>query len=93
MKVEPKRLDNIPAEAQWLSGIGAGSWFAIQQEKESYRITRYSAEGIIECSRLFTTQQKEFDIDSSYAFTFLSHCKECTIIQNKITYKFITDEY
>ena len=28
-----------------------------------------------------------------YEFTYISHCKECTILQNNKTYKFYTDEY
>ena len=32
-------------------------------------------------------------INTEYKFTYISHCKECTILQNNKTYKFYTDEY
>jgi len=84
---------NIPVNSQWLSGTGAGSWFAIAIELKQYRIKRFSPEGKLECDRLFTVDNDSFDINTNYQFTYLSHCKECTIIQNKKTYKFHTNEY
>ena len=79
---------NIPKNAQLIEGIGASSWFTIKKEKELYRIERFSLDGKIECSRLFTAHPNNFDINSNYEFTYLSHCKECTIVQNKKTFKF-----
>jgi len=84
---------NISEEAQLIEGIGASSWFTIVAEKDLYRIERFSPEGELECSRLFKVEPNTFDINSVYEFTYLSHCKECTIIQNKKTYKFYTNEY
>jgi hypothetical protein len=87
--MKKKRNSNIPNKAQWLSGtVGSGSWFFISAEKRKYRIKRFSPEGKLECDRLFTTDNSTFDLHINYQFTFLSHCKECTIIQNKIIYKF-----
>ena len=43
----PKKSENIPAEAQWLGGIGAGSWFYIAKKESNYQITRYSPKGIV----------------------------------------------
>tara|TARA_B100000768_G_C11175261_1_gene330537 strand:- start:213 stop:491 length:279 start_codon:yes stop_codon:yes gene_type:complete len=84
---------NIPEKAQWLSGtVGSGSWFFISDEKSKYRIQRISSDGKLECDRLFKVDNNAFDLHVDYKFTFLSHCKECTIIQNKITYKFYHDE-
>ena len=79
---------NIPKKAQLIEGIGASSWFAIKKEKELYRIERFSLEGRLECSRLFKAQPNSFDVNSKYEFTYLSHCKECTIIQNDKMFKF-----
>lgn len=79
---------NIPKKAQLIEGIGASSWFAIKKEKELYRIERFSLEGRLECSRLFKAQPNSFDVNSKYEFTYLSHCKECTIIQNDKIFKF-----
>ena len=84
---------NISEKAQLIEGIGASSWFTIVAEEELYRVERFSPEGELECSRLFRAEPNTFDINSAYAFTYLSHCKECTIIQNKLTFKFYADEY
>ena len=85
-----ERPKNIAKEAQLIEGIGASSWFTIQQEKELYRIERFSLEGELECSRLFEGNPNTFDINSTYKFTYPSHCKECAIIQNKLIFKFYT---
>ena len=91
--MKSKRNINIPEKAQWLSGsVGSGSWFFISAEKSHYCIQRFSPEGNLECDRIFTVDKSDFDIEIDYQFTFLSHCKECTIIQNKITYKFYHNE-
>lgn len=90
---QPKKIKGIPENAQWLGGIGAGSWFTIVLEKDKYRIERYSPEGTLECSRLFTPNKTGFNIESPFEFTYVSHCKMCTIIQNKLTFIFTTDEY
>ena len=84
---------NITKEAQLIDGVGASSWFTIQQEKDLYRIERFSLEGKLECSRIFKVIPNSFDVNSPYKFTYLSHCKECTIIQNQITFKFYNNEY
>lgn len=84
---------NIAKEAQLIGGVGASSWFTIQKEKELYRIERFSLEGKLECSSIFKVIPNSFDVNSPYKFTYLSHCKECTIIQNKITFKFYNNEY
>ena len=94
MIVNSKRHINIPEKAQWLSGsVGSGSWFFITYEKNKFRIQRFSTEGKLECDRLFKTDNITFDLHIDYKFTFLSHCKECTIIQNEITYKFYHYEH
>tara|TARA_B110000444_G_C18795829_1_gene574810 strand:+ start:931 stop:1215 length:285 start_codon:yes stop_codon:yes gene_type:complete len=94
MKLEKPNLPtNIPSSSQWLSGIGAGSWFTISKDENKYRIKRFSSEGTLECDRLFVSKIKGFDIKGIFEFTYISHCKECTIIQNNKTYKFYTDDY
>ena len=84
---------NIEETAQLLKGIGASSWFTIKSEGDLYRIERFSADGELECSRLFTAELNTFQINQEYKFTYISHCKECTILQNEIRYKFYANEY
>ena len=85
MIIPPK---NISKKAQLIKGIGASSWFVINQEEELYRIERFSLEGELECSKLFRVCPKNFDVNSQYQFTYLSHCKQCTIIQKTQIFKF-----
>jgi hypothetical protein len=92
--MKSKRDINIPDKAQWLSGtVGSGSWFFISAEKRKYRIQRFLTDGKLECDRIFTVDNSAFDLHIDYQFSFLSHCKECTIIQNEITYKFYNYEH
>ena len=83
-----KKPNNISKTAQLLRGIGASSWFSIKLEGEAYRIERFSIEGELECSNLFIAEPNTFDLNCEYKFTYISHCKECTIIQKNIAYKF-----
>ena len=84
---------NIKETAQLIKGIGASSWFTIKSEGNLYKIERFSPEGELECSRLFRAEPNTFDINHEHEFTYISHCKECTILQNDQTYKFYTNEY
>ena len=88
-----KRPENISEKAQLISGIGASSWFTIKQENEAYRIERFSPDGELECSKLFDTKSSGFDVKKPFNFTYISHCKQCTITQNELTYKFYNNEY
>lgn len=88
-----KRPKNIELSSQLLTGVGASSWFYISKEKANYRIKRYSEKGKLECSRIFFIDDTSFDINKDFAFTYVSHCKECTIIQNEKRYVFKTEEY
>lgn len=85
----PKLPSNLPQNAQWLAGEGAGSWFAIIQKGNDFEITRHSSEGKIECEGLFQYEtQSAFNIENDYQFTHLSHCKTVKIIQQNITFVF-----
>jgi hypothetical protein len=90
----PIKNNKIPKNAQWLGGIGSGSWFSIEQQKTDFYIKRFSENGDLECAGIFRLQKTGFDINNPYQFTYLSHCKMCTIIQNKTEYKLelITNE-
>ena len=84
---------NIKETAQLIKGIGASSWFIIKSEGDLYRIERFSPEGKLECSNIFSVEPETFDINHEYEFTYISHCKECTILQNNQTYKFYANEH
>ena len=81
----PTKPVNLPENAQWLAGQGAGSWFCIKKSgdiKRHFIITRYSPKGNLECERIYKAIMP-LDISKPYRFSYLSHCALCTIIQNK----------
>jgi len=87
----PKKPDDVPNYAQWLSGQGAGVWFSIDASNNGYyRIRRFSPSGQLDCDRLFEIEQNGsiFDINLPYRFTHISHCSKCRIIQNEIEFIF-----
>ena len=88
-----KKPKNISENAQLLKGIGASSWFEIREEGNDFRIKRYSEEGVLECSRIFSTNSNNFDINKKYEFTYISNCKQCKIIQDNKTFTFNTKDY
>lgn len=84
----PEKPVNLPQEAQWLAGEGAGSWFYIMPKNEHYLITRYSPTGKIECESIFELTNKGFDVNMPYVFAHLSHCERVNIQQNSTVYLF-----
>ena len=78
---KPKNIDRT---AQLIEGVGASSWFTVKSEGELFRIERFSLKGKLECSRLFKSEPNNFEISSKYEFTYISHCKECKILQNNV---------
>jgi len=81
---EPLRHESVPVHAQWLSGEGSGSWFAITQNDTAYKITRQSQEGTIECSGLFKVSgDNVFNVNEPYYFDHLSHCNLVRIRQHQ----------
>lgn len=88
IKPPPIKHNSIPKNAQWLSGVGSGSWFVLTKEKQGYKIQRFSAEGKLECSGIFTPNISGFTVNEKHEFTYLSHCLMCTIIQKNQTFIF-----
>lgn len=73
---------NLPTTAQWLAGEGAGSWFFFEFNANQCIISRFSADGKLECTGSFVCQQTDFDHSKSFDITYLSHCQQVTIIQD-----------
>jgi hypothetical protein len=89
----PNRHPEIPEEAQWLSGEGAGSWFHLQKSAEYYIVSRYNPEGALECEGFFMlVGQSGFDINEDYQFGHLSHCQRVTLMQNEKTFNLLLAE-
>ena len=81
--VQPLKATNIPDNALWLSGEGAGSWFSINQVTKNYRISRYSPEGELECSGVFKVSNfNSFNINLPFQIEHLSHCQNVVVSQS-----------
>lgn len=85
----PERAAMIPADAQWLSGEGCGSWFFIEEKEGGYTITRFSPHGKIECKGdFFKDGDYTFDVQRNFQFVYMSHCSEVTILQEAVRHTF-----
>ena len=73
---------HLPLNAKWLSGEGAGSYYALEQtDKQSvFKVARYSPEGNIECEGEFTANHP-INLNEEFSMTYPSHCAKVTIIQ------------
>ena len=67
----PKKTKNIPDGAQWLGGIGAGSWFFLSKKSTYYQIKRFSAYGNLECKGLFVVDDNSFRIEEGFEFCLI----------------------
>ncbi len=78
----PEKPFDLPEHAQWLSGEGAGSWFVLQLQKETFHVTRFDADGKMECEGYFIEKESAvFESQLPYRFTHLSHCHQLSIEQ------------
>ncbi|HMQ77368.1 MAG TPA: hypothetical protein PKE21_14555 [Flavobacteriales bacterium] len=83
----PARAQNIPADAQWLAGEGAGSWFIIAplpSNTDIVSVQRCGPKGHTECRGLFICDEHSsaFEAGKPYAITYPSHCARVTLLQN-----------
>ncbi|MDX2414281.1 MAG: hypothetical protein QNK33_03740 [Bacteroidales bacterium] len=86
---QPERNPKIPENSQWLSGEGAGSWFAINMQGPGLKVTRYSPGGDIECAHLYKSSDETFsELDNSFRITYPSNCKVVSLIQKERLIRF-----
>ena len=75
-KKAPKRHKAVPKNAQWLSGEGAGSWFAIEKNEDVLQVERYSPNGILECTGFYQSSSPvEINSVDQLEITYPSTCK------------------
>lgn len=81
----PKKPSMLPEHAKWLAGVGAGSWFVLVRETDTasknVRITRYSPQGVEECTGLFTSDTP-FEVGHDFLIHYPSHCAIVTVYQH-----------
>lgn len=93
--LSPKYVSNVSENAQWLSGIGSGAWFDIEQlptQAYCYRIRRVSPNGHVDVDGIFKVHNPLFDLQQPYQFIHNSNCAFVTILQNEQVFYFSFQE-
>ena len=87
---EPKPLEGLHENAQWLSGIAAGAWFELHktEHKFEYHFKRISPNGNIDVHERFVVNDNAFDYDLEFEFIHYSNCKFFNIEQNGKVFRF-----
>lgn len=74
----------------WLGGIGSGAWFDIDTiiTKNTYRIKRYTSDGLNDFEGDFRVNKETFNIDKEHTFVYPTNCIEAFVLQNNTMYAF-----
>lgn len=86
---EPPRVAGVPADAQWLGGIGEGKWFVLHEGSDGYEIRRYDMSGRVDYA-VFCQPDQPFDASQPYTFTFDVHCNRHVVRQGTTRIAFLT---
>lgn len=80
----PIRQPNIPKNAQWLGGEGAGSWFVFDLKFSHIKVTRFSPDGVTECSGYYKNKYGQVVLpDNRYRITYPSNCQVISLTSNR----------
>lgn len=72
----PSRDSEIPENAQWLGGEGAGSWFNFVPENSQLKVTRYAPDGKVECTGFYKNLSAPANFSNHhFQITYPSNCK------------------
>jgi hypothetical protein len=89
--LEPNPIHTLSENAQWLSGVGSGVWFEIEELPAvtyCYRIRRISSYGDVDVDGIFKVNHPAFDLQQPYEFVHDSNCLYCNIRQGEKIYYF-----
>lgn len=77
----PEKHPAIPENAQWLGGEGAGSWFVFSFEDALLKVSRYSPNGVIECTGLYKNRDvaKPLTKHTTFSVSYPSNCKTVSL--------------
>ncbi len=72
-------------EATWLGGIGSGAWFKIEKQIsiKTYRIARYTSDGVKDFEGEFNLKEGVFRHKEPHQFIHTTNCKEVYIKQHE----------
>ena len=83
----PNKHVAIPAEAFWLAGEGAGSWYEIKSMGSFFYCRRFDEKGRIEFSSVYEIEGYEFiNLQYGFSFGYPSHYQIITLVQKNKKY-------
>ena len=85
---QPVKHINIPQNAQWLSGEGYGSWYAINVINEVIHLSKFSPKGVKEHSTQFIADSLSVDFSKPYSIAYPTNNLVLTIIQQDEKFSF-----
>jgi hypothetical protein len=70
--------------ATWLTGIGSGAWFKVEEKTAplKYKISRYTTSGEKDFEGVFINNDTTFNLKQHHTFIHPTNCKEMYIKQN-----------
>lgn len=88
--LEPKPVEGLAENAQWISGIGSGAWFEAHSIEgfDLYRFRRISPSGRVDVDGVYSIDQIGFNIRLDYAFLIASNCCEMKVSQGNVVFSF-----
>lgn len=88
--LQPRKVEGLHQNAQWLSGIAAGAWFELHKTKHNniYRFRRISPYGNVDVDAFFTCDDSRFNYNLDYQFIHYSNCKFFQVKQGAAVFKF-----
>ncbi len=86
---QPSRHPDVPEDAIWLSGEGAGSWFSLEHCSGKIISARYSPGGRLECIGMFRNSESHSEITPhNFTLTYPSDCRKITLQSGSKTVTF-----
>lgn len=88
--LEPKSVDGLHENAQWLSGIAAGAWYELHKTHQEleYSYRRISPYGHIDVDAVFRVEEDTFDYYLEFEIVHYSNCKFFHVKQGGEVFRF-----
>jgi len=88
--LEPKPVEGLHGNAQWLSGIAAGAWYELHKTSQvlEYRYRRISPYGNIDVDAIYRIERDDFDYQLEFEIVHYSNCKFFHVEQRGTIFRF-----
>ena len=88
--LQPKPVEGLHDNAQWLSGIAAGAWYELHKTTElfEYRYRRISPYGNVDVDALYRVESNDFNYHLEFDIVHYSNCKFFHVEQTGKIFRF-----